>query len=168
MKLSRLRVQRKLRIFRCAVAGLSSWLGIAITYLRFHRGLKVQGIERKSLPYRSPLQPFAAWYAAVGCTVVILVSITFFLCRIEPLASCSGPAYIAHQHQFSAWSVFLKGHWHTDTFITNYFPIAGFCVLYAGAKLWTRIPLRPYAEMDFKSGLQDVLDASYVNWKRSP
>ncbi|TBU25171.1 amino acid permease [Dichomitus squalens] len=118
----------------CAVAGLSSWLGIAITYLRFYRGLRVQGIDRKRLPYRSPFQPFTAWYAAVGCAVVIL---------------------------FSGWSVFLKGHWRTDTFVTNYFPIAAFCVLYAGAKLWTRIPFMPYAEMDFKSGLQEVLDASY-------
>ncbi len=37
-----------------------------------------------------------------------------------------------------------------------------FPVLYVGAKLWTRAPLVPYTEMDFKSGLQEVLDASYV------
>ena len=64
---------------RTAVAGLSSWFGIAITYIRFYRGLKAQGIDRKSLPYRSPLQPFAGWYAAIGCSVVVLVSTR--LCR---------------------------------------------------------------------------------------
>ena len=35
-------------------------------------------------------------------------------------------------------------------------------LLYVGAKLWTRAPLVPYAEMDFKSGLQEVLEATYV------
>ncbi|RPD78096.1 amino acid permease [Lentinus tigrinus ALCF2SS1-7] len=116
-----------------AVAGLSSWFGIAITYIRFYRGLKAQGIDRKTLPYKSPLQPFAGWYAAIGCFVVAL---------------------------FSGWSVFLKGHWRADTFITNYLPMMLFPVLYVGAKLWTRVPLIKYAEMDFKSGLQEVLDAS--------
>ncbi|CDO76055.1 hypothetical protein BN946_scf184696.g7 [Trametes cinnabarina] len=116
-----------------AVAGLISWFGIGVTYIRFYRGLKAQGIDRKSLPYRSPLQPFAGWYAAIGCFLAII---------------------------FSGWSVFLKGHWAADTFVTNYLPMAMFPVLYVGAKLYMRTPLKPYAEMDFKSGLQEVLDAS--------
>lgn len=37
-----------------------------------------------------------------------------------------------------------------------------FAVSYVGVKLWTRAPLVPYIEMDFQSGLQEVLDASYV------
>ncbi|KAI0779577.1 amino acid permease [Fomes fomentarius] len=116
-----------------AVAGLSSWFGISVTYIRFHRGLKTQGINRKTLPFYSPLQPFAAWYAAIGCFLIAL---------------------------FSGWSVFLKGHWRTDTFITNYLPMGLFPVFYIGRKLWTRAPLVPYAQMDFQSGLQEVLDAT--------
>ncbi|KAI0661389.1 amino acid permease [Cubamyces menziesii] len=117
---------------RTAVAGLTSWFGIGVTYLRFHRGLKAQGIDRKTLPYHSPLQPFAGWYATIGCFIVIL---------------------------FSGWYVFLKGNWATDTFVTNYLPMALFPVLYVGAKLYYRTPLTPYEEMDFKTGLQEVLDA---------
>lgn len=60
---------------RTAVAGLVSWFGIAVTYIRFYRGLMAQGIDRKTLPYRSPLQPFAGWYAAIGCFIIVLVSI---------------------------------------------------------------------------------------------
>ncbi|KAI0745637.1 amino acid permease [Earliella scabrosa] len=116
-----------------AVSGLSSWFGISVTYIRFHRGLKAQGIDRKTLPFMSSLQPFAAWYAAIGCFLVIL---------------------------FSGWSVFLKGHWRTDTFVTNYLPMVLFPLFYVAAKLWTRAPLVPYADMDFKSGLQEVLDAT--------
>lgn len=37
-----------------------------------------------------------------------------------------------------------------------------FPVFYIGRKLWTRAPLVPYAQMDFQSGLQEVLDATYV------
>ncbi|KAL1945996.1 hypothetical protein VTO73DRAFT_1998 [Trametes versicolor] len=117
-----------------AVAGLASWFGIGVTYIRFYRGLKAQGIDRKTLPYHSPLQPFAAWYATIGCFIVVL---------------------------FSGWFVFLKGRWATDTFVTNYLPMVMLPVLYAGAKWYKRAPLVPYAEMDFKSGLQEVLDASF-------
>ncbi|KAI0358696.1 amino acid permease [Trametes cingulata] len=119
---------------RTAVAGLASWFGIGVTYIRFHRGLKAQGIDRKTLPYHSPLQPFAGWYAAIGCFLAML---------------------------FSGWFVFLKGHWATDTFVTNYLPLMLYPVLYVGAKLWKRTPLVPYKEMDFKTGLQEVLDASF-------
>lgn len=59
--------------------------------------------------------------------------------------------------------MFLKGRWATDTFITNYLPMVMLPVLYIGAKWYKRTPLVPYAEMDFKSGLQEVLDASYVH-----
>jgi amino acid permease len=33
-------------------------LAIGITYLRFFYGLKAQGINRRELPYRAPLQPY--------------------------------------------------------------------------------------------------------------
>ena len=56
-----------------AVAGLLTWFGISYTYIRFYAGMKAQGIDRKSLPFSSPLQPYAAWYAAIGCLVICLV-----------------------------------------------------------------------------------------------
>lgn len=70
--------------------------------------------------------------------------------------------YLSARQQFSGWFVFLKGRWATDTFVTNYLPMVMLPVLYVGAKWYKRTPLVPYAEMDFKSGLQEVLDASYV------
>ncbi|KAI0633510.1 amino acid permease [Trametes polyzona] len=117
-----------------AVAGLSNWVGIGVTYIRFYRGLKAQGIDRRTLPYHSPLQPFAAWWATIGCSIVVL---------------------------FSGWYVFLEGHWETDTFVTNYLPMAIAPILYIGARWYKRTSFIPYENMDFKSGLQEVLDASY-------
>lgn len=53
-----------------AIAGLMTWFGIGYTYTRWYAGLKAQGIDRRTLPFRSPLQPFAAWYV-VGSTFTV-------------------------------------------------------------------------------------------------
>ncbi|KAJ7667693.1 amino acid permease [Mycena polygramma] len=92
-----------------SIAGLMTWFGICVTYIRFYKGMKAQGYERKHLPFASPLQPFAAWYALVFCLVIAF---------------------------FSGWATLLKGKWVTADFVTNYFPLALFPVLYAGAKFW--------------------------------
>ena len=57
-----------------AIAGLLTWFGIAVTYLRFYEGMKAQGFDRAKLPYHSKLQPFAAWYALCSISVIMLVS----------------------------------------------------------------------------------------------
>lgn len=69
---------------------------------------------------------------------------------------------VVGERQLSGWSVFLKGNWHTDTFVTNYLPMAIMPVLYIGHKLWTRGRVVSYGEMDFKTGLQEALDSRYV------
>ena len=56
-----------------SVAGLMTWFGISWTYLRFYAGTKAQGIDRKSLPFSSCLQPYAAWYAAITCLLICIV-----------------------------------------------------------------------------------------------
>jgi amino acid transporter len=39
-----------------AVAGLITWFAIAVTYIRFHKGLMRQGYDRSTLPFASKLQ----------------------------------------------------------------------------------------------------------------
>jgi amino acid transporter len=56
-----------------SVAGLMSWFGISVTYLRFYKGMQVQGIDRKTLPYYTNLQPYAAWWGAISSFTVCLV-----------------------------------------------------------------------------------------------
>jgi amino acid transporter len=53
---------------------MMTWFGIGVTYTRFYAGLQAQGISRKSLPYASPLQPYAAWYAVVSTFVICFFS----------------------------------------------------------------------------------------------
>ncbi|KAI0307842.1 amino acid permease [Multifurca ochricompacta] len=117
-----------------AVAGLMTWFGIAVTYIRFYAGAKAQGLDRNSLPYASKLQPYAAWYAAITCLLICF---------------------------FSGWSVFLKNNWDTATFVTNYLPLILFPILYIGAKWWKRTPLIPPSEMDFQSGLAEIEADTY-------
>ncbi|KAI6153426.1 amino acid permease [Pisolithus tinctorius] len=112
-----------------SVAGLTTWFGISVTYLRFYKGLQAQGIDRTSLPYYTRFQPFAAWYGCFG---------TFIICF------------------FSGWSVFLKGHWDVATFVTNYILLALFPVLYVGAYFYYRTPPVKASEMDFVSDLAQI------------
>jgi amino acid transporter len=57
-----------------SVAGLMTWFGISVTYIRFYAGLKAQGIDRKKLPFYTNLQPYAAWYVLVATLIVNIVS----------------------------------------------------------------------------------------------
>lgn len=43
------------------MCGMISWTGILWTSIRWHKGLKVQGIDRKTLAYKAPLQPYLSY-----------------------------------------------------------------------------------------------------------
>jgi amino acid transporter len=49
-----------------AVSGMFTWFGICLTEIRFRAGLKAQGIDSRSLPWQSKLQPYAAYYGIVS------------------------------------------------------------------------------------------------------
>ncbi|KIK04264.1 hypothetical protein K443DRAFT_424867 [Laccaria amethystina LaAM-08-1] len=117
-----------------AVAGLMTWFGISLTYLRFYKGMKAQGIDRTRLPFYSNLQPFAAWYSMVACLLISFLS---------------------------GWTVFLKGHWATDTFITNYFPLVMFPIMYLGAKFFYKQPIAKPHEMDFVTNIAEIEAETY-------
>jgi amino acid transporter len=117
-----------------AVAGLMTWFGISVTYLRFYKGMQVQGIDRKTLPYYTNLQPYAAWWGAVS-TITICV--------------------------FSGWYVFLKGNWSTVTFVTNYILLITWPILYIGALFYYGTKPVTAEDMDFTSDLAQILADSY-------
>ncbi|KAJ3790254.1 amino acid permease [Lentinula aff. detonsa] len=117
-----------------SIAGLLTWFGINLTYIRFHKGFKVQGFDRSKLPYIGPLQPYAAWYA---------LFMTMLFCL------------------FSGFDVFLKGEWDTATFVTTYLPLAAFPVLYMGAKYHYRQPVVRAQDMDFISDIAEIEAEDY-------
>lgn len=117
-----------------AIAGLMTWFGISFTYIRFYKGMKAQGYDRKTLPFSSSLQPYAAYYAAFSC---VLISI------------------------LSGWSVFLKGGWDTPTFVTNYLPLVLFPILYIVAKFYYKENIKKPHEMDFVTNIKEIEEETY-------
>ncbi|KAI8069715.1 amino acid transporter [Gongronella butleri] len=112
-----------------SICGLITWLFIAITYLRFHAGMKAQGIDRSTLPFRSPLQPFLSYY------VIVTLSIILF---------------------FGGWQVFLHDNWNTADFITTYLPIPFALILFVGCWLVRRSRFVSASEMDFHTGIAEI------------
>jgi len=55
-----------------SVAALISWIVICIVYLRLYYGCKKQGIDRASLPWKAPFQPYAAWFSLCSFVVLLL------------------------------------------------------------------------------------------------
>jgi len=109
-----------------SVSGMFNWLGICITAIRFRAGLKAQGIDPKTLPWYSSLQPYAAWWGCLWTVLIIL---------------------------FADWSVFLNGNWDHSSFITNYMPIPVFIILYFGYKFWYKTKIVSADDMDFMTGV---------------
>jgi len=117
-----------------SVAGLMTWFGITVTYIRFYKGMQAQGFDRSKLPFASKFQPYAAWYSMFFCLLICI---------------------------FSGWAVFLKGGWATDIFVTNYLPLVGFPIMYVGAKLYYRQPIAKPHEMIFITDIDAIEAETY-------
>ena len=136
-----------------ATAGLITWFGIGVIYLRFYEGLKAQDIDRKTFPFAPRMQPFAGWWCVCGSGLILIVGVFLFLRVTTELADAHpGPAPstpCTDFLQFSGWEVFLKGNWSTATFVTNYFPIVFFPVIYVVAKRVMGVSTVSADDMDF-------------------
>ncbi|OJJ46426.1 hypothetical protein ASPZODRAFT_142245 [Penicilliopsis zonata CBS 506.65] len=107
-----------------SICGMISWTGILWTSIRWHKGLKVHGIDRATLPYRAPLQPYLSYYGMVVCILVMI---------------------------FGGFGAFIHT-FDVSSFITTYFPIPFFAVLLFGYKLWHKSTIVPYTDQDFVTG----------------
>lgn len=114
-----------------SITGLITWDIILITYIRFHKGLKYQGIDRNTLPYKAPFQPYASYFGIFFVTVIIL---------------------------FNGFQVFINGNWNVDTFITAYICLPIFVVLYVGYKVIVRPKFVRVQDMDFTTGRRELND----------
>ena len=68
----------------------------------------------------------------------------------------------AESLQFSGWEVFLKGNWHSTTFLTNYIPIILFPILYIAAKLFIGMQTVKADDMDFDTNVAEFDAMTYV------
>lgn len=113
---------------------------ISVTYLCWHAALKAQGVSRDSLPYKSPWQPYAAWYSLAGCFVMTFVG---------------------------GYTVFLPGHWDIPTFLFSYTMIGVCPVFYVGWKLLKRTRIWKSEEVDLLIGLKEIEDY-HMNYVPTP
>ncbi|KAL2196782.1 amino acid permease/ SLC12A domain-containing protein [Corynascus similis CBS 632.67] len=110
---------------------------MSVTYLRFHAALKAQGVDRRSLPYRAMLQPYAAWYALAGTFVMTFVG---------------------------GYMVFLPGNWDVPTFLFSYTMIVICPILYLVWKFVHKTKIYSPEEIDLKKNMDeiDAYERSYV------
>ena len=54
------------------IATLFTWVSILISYIGFMKALKAQGVDRSTLVFRSPFQPYAAYASLVFFSLIIL------------------------------------------------------------------------------------------------
>jgi amino acid transporter len=113
---------------------------VSVTYLCWYAALQAQGVDRNSLPYKAPLQPFAAWYSLVGCFVMTFVG---------------------------GYTVFLPGNWDVPTFLFSYTMIGVCPVLYIGWKVLKRSRIWKSEEVDLIHGLKGI-EAYHANFVAMP
>ncbi|KAF2167193.1 hypothetical protein M409DRAFT_66226 [Zasmidium cellare ATCC 36951] len=104
---------------------------MCFTFLMWMRALKAQGIDRRSLPYRSIGQPYVAYYGLIWTAVMAVVG---------------------------GYTVFLPGSWEASTFVFSYFMIFLTPVLFIGWKVIKRTKFRPLdpTSVDLKGEVGEI------------
>lgn len=124
-----------------AVSTLLVWGSICVTYLRFYAGLRHNGIERDSLPWKSPFQPFLAYFGICFCSVVAF---------------------------FNGYDAFFPGKFSAKSFVPPYIDIPIFFGLILGYKMFKKTRVVKLGEMDLWSGKAEI-DAMEGSWpERKP
>ncbi|KAI0892369.1 proline-specific permease [Annulohypoxylon nitens] len=123
------------------ISGFIAWIVILVTYLRFRKALEHNGLL-KTLPFRTPLQPYAS-YA------------TLFLVTLLTLTN--------------GFQVFFPSQWSASSFLAAYITIPIFLVLYFGHKLVyrTRFAIR-VEDVDVWTGKKEMDDMSAADREPVP
>ncbi|PCH44566.1 general amino acid permease 1 [Wolfiporia cocos MD-104 SS10] len=108
-------------------AGFLCWGAMCITYLRFYKGLKVQGIDRTKFSYYNRFQPWLAWWAVGWLTFFVLID---------------------------GFTVFWA--FDVSTFFTDYVSIPIFLVSYVLWKAVKRTKAWRAEEMDFVTAIPSM------------
>ncbi|KAL6909252.1 amino acid permease/ SLC12A domain-containing protein [Trichoderma evansii] len=110
---------------------LINFCAVCVSYLCFHRALKVQGISRDSLPYKAWFMPYAAYYALVWTFVMAFVG---------------------------GYTVFLPlpGMWNVADFLFSYLMIFVYPILYFGYKIIRKTEIRKPEEIDLFKDLDEI------------
>lgn len=75
------------------ISYLLTWTCLCYAYTRFRRALLYNQVNRKTLPFRGPLQPYIAWIGVGFFSIVLL---------------------------FNGFAVFTHGNWDVRNFVSAY------------------------------------------------
>ncbi|KFY46601.1 hypothetical protein V495_02368 [Pseudogymnoascus sp. VKM F-4514 (FW-929)] len=123
-----------------AVSTLIVWSSISITYIRFHQGMKYHNIPRSSLPFKTPFQPYLAYFAVIFSMTVAL---------------------------FNGFDAFFPGKFSAKTFIPPYIDIPIFASLFLGYKFVMKTKFVKLRDMDFWSGREEA-NGNETVWDEVP
>jgi amino acid transporter len=112
-----------------AVSTLIVWTATCVTYLRFYQGLRYNGISRNELYYKSPLQPYLAYFAIGFCSLVAITN---------------------------GYDAFFPGKFSAKTFIPPYIDIPIFAGLFLSYKFIKRTKFVKVSDMDLWSGKAEI------------
>ncbi|KAI4214603.1 MAG: hypothetical protein LQ351_003020 [Letrouitia transgressa] len=102
---------------------------MSFSYIRFKKACDRQGLSRDSLPYRSILQPYVAWYALSGTFVMTFVG---------------------------GYTVFLPGQWDIPTFLFSYTMIGVFPLLFIVWKLLKKTRWMRPEDVDLNKDIEEI------------
>lgn len=132
-----------------SIAYLLTWFSICLAYTRFRRALLLHNIDRDTLPFKSPFQPYLAWGGVVFFGMVLI---------------------------FNGFAVFTRGNWDTRNFISAYIglpyvklpcfkgsqvlilSIRIFTTFYLVWKLAKKTQIVPIQDIDLWTGRVDVIE----------
>lgn len=117
------------------IAGLFTWTSICVAYIRFYAALKAQKIDRNTLVFKSPWQPYTAWASLIYFSLIIVFN------------------------GFYVWSPSFS----TDSFVTSYVGIPIFFSLFIFWKVFKRTSFVKASEADLHTG-KAALDAADAHW----
>lgn len=121
------------------IANLFTWMSVCIAYIQFNKALKAQGVDRNTLVFKSPFQPYTAHFALYFFAIITL---------------------------FNGFYVFKP--FSIDDFATSYVGIPIYLVLYLIWKILKRTSFVRPAEADIFTG-KAAVDAADAHWpKRVP
>ncbi|ODV87735.1 hypothetical protein CANARDRAFT_193106 [[Candida] arabinofermentans NRRL YB-2248] len=117
----------------CATTGLLVWSGMCLSFIRFYHGLKLRpdiiSRDDENYPYRSPFQPYLAYFGMV-CSFTLVIVVGFV--------------------------VFLRGNWSVAYFISNYGSLFVFVLCYGGYKVFRRTKIHRLDQLDLDSGRREI------------
>lgn len=109
------------------------WFGLNLSFLRFFYALKKRNgflsRDDQAYPFKSPLQPYLAFYGLVGCLMFVI---------------------------FMGFTNFIPGFWDIRSFFSAYGGLMIFCICYVGYKIIGTSKIQRLDHLDMDTGRREI------------